>query len=183
MCKDEAWDTHLVRLILKPGKGGQKLADFRPIAVLPVIYKWYSRCLLELAKDDLANIDTVQHAFRPKRQAHEVISCLRNVVEKCLEWKEITCCILDCDISKAYDFTDHREVVRSCRKAGTPIILIAAWLREWQRMRSVMVLDDKTRSASLKRTRSLPQGDPAAPTTFNTTLDQTIRHFINICKR
>ena len=50
-------------------------------------------------------------------------------------------------------------------------VLIHAWLREWRRMKSVFKLDSQTTSAEVERTRSVPQGDPAAPMIFNLVLD------------
>ena len=46
-----------------------------------------------------------------------------------------------------------------------------AWLREWRSMKSIFRLDAETTSGEIERTRSLPQGDPAAPNLFNNTLD------------
>ena len=39
------WEHHMVALIPKPNKDATLIKNLRPIAVLPVIYKWYSRCL------------------------------------------------------------------------------------------------------------------------------------------
>ena len=75
-----------------------------PIAVLPVIYKWYSRCLGLLCHDEFQNISVFQTAFTPGRQAEEVLFTIRQLVEKNNEWKkDISLCILDTDIAKAYD--------------------------------------------------------------------------------
>ena len=50
------WEHHVVALIPKPNKDATLIKNLRPIAVLPVIYKWYSRCLGLLCQDELQNI-------------------------------------------------------------------------------------------------------------------------------
>ena len=62
-------------------------------------------------------------------------------------------------------------------------ILILAWLREWRRMKSVFRLDTETTSAEVIRTRSLPQGDPAAPMLFNLILDALATRFAELAVR
>ena len=47
--------------------------------------------------------------------------------------------------------------------------LIHAWLRAWRRMTSVFRLDAEATGAEVTRTRSLPQGDPAAPMVWSWT--------------
>ncbi len=44
-------------------------------------------------------------------------------------------------------------------------------------------LDTEATSGGVKRTRSLPQGDPAAPMLFNLTLDTLATRFAAICFR
>ena len=86
--------------------------------------------------------------------------------------------VLDGDIHKAYDYTKHRQVIRGLQQKKTvPNILIAAWLREIRRVSSTFVLDSSSRSDPIKRTRSLCQGDPAAPTIFNCALDDIAAEF------
>eukprot|EP00973_Karenia_brevis_P092875 12414490-Karenia_brevis.AAC.1 len=60
---------------------------------------------------------------------------------------------------------------------NVPRMLIAAWIREVRRTTSTVKLDDHVQSPPVHRTRSLLQGDPAAPTLFNATLDQPARLF------
>ena len=47
------WEHHMVALVPKPNKDATLIKNLRPIAVLPVIYKWYSRCLGLLCQDEL----------------------------------------------------------------------------------------------------------------------------------
>ena len=70
---------------------------------------------------------------------------------------------MDEDIKKAYDFVSHKAFAEAARENGISEILILAWLREWRSMKSIFRLDAETTRGEIERSRSLPQGDPAAP--------------------
>ncbi len=50
-------------------------------------------------------------------------------------------------------------------------------------MKSVFRLGAEAKSGDIERSRSLPQGDPAAPCLFNITLDRLVVRFIALCRR
>ena len=178
---DPCWDEHLVTMLRK--KGFQhRVNDFRPIAVLPVLYKVYSRVLLLLQGGRINELQAPQFAFRAHYQAHEVVFIIRNLVEKSLEWSD-QLFILDGDLRKAYDYTRHAKLAAALEQKGAPSILTAAWLREFRRCASIFVLDQEVQSRKVLRTRSLPQGDPAAPELFNVTLDVPAAKFCELSIR
>ena len=176
---DELWATHEVTLLAKIANA-LRVKDFRPIAVLPVLYKLYSRVLYMLAETTCRSLAEPQFAFRKFHQAHEVVFILRQLVEKAVEWRSPHLYVMDGDIKKAYDFTSHKAFAEAARGQGMDEVLILAWLREWRRMKSVFRLDSETTSAEIQRTRSLPQGDPAAPMLFNLILDTLAGRFAEI---
>eukprot|EP00974_Lingulodinium_polyedra_P026518 2558413-Lingulodinium_polyedra.AAC.1 len=154
---------HLVSLLPKI-PGATHLRDFRPIGVLPVLYKWYSRCLQLLAGDVSSGLSRYQFAFRPGRAAHDVVATLRWLCEKALEWPgRMRLVVLDGDIRKAYDYCRHSQVLRGAEAASLPPVLVSAWIREIRNMSAVVLLDSRVRSRRVRRRRSLVQGDPAAP--------------------
>ncbi len=152
--------------------------DFRPIAVLPVIYKLYSRVMYMLAENTCDRLYAPQFAFRKFHQAHEVVFIMRQLIEKAVEWKAPEIYIMDGDIKKAYDYASHTLFAEAARSRGMHEVLTHAWLREWRSMRSVFKLDSQTTSKEVDRTRSFPQGDPAAPMIFNLVLDTIAETFI-----
>ena len=60
--------------------------DFRPIAVLPVLYKLYSRVLYMLGETVCRSLKAPQFAFRKFHQAHDVVFAMRQLAEKPGEW-------------------------------------------------------------------------------------------------
>ncbi len=85
---------------------------------------------------------------------------------------------MDGDIKKAYEYASHTLFAEAARSRGMHEVLIHAWLREWRSMKSVFKLDSQTTSKEVDRTRSFPQGDPAAPMIFHPVLDTIAETFI-----
>ena len=78
---NELWRTHEVSLLEKV-VNALMVKDFRPIAVLPVLFKLYSRVLFMLGETICKGISEPQFAFRKWHQAHEVVFIIRQLVEK-----------------------------------------------------------------------------------------------------
>ena len=177
------WSFHTVSLIAKRA-GAEFVSEFRPIALLPVVYKWYSKMLLELAKPQLQKLSKYQFAFRKNYQAGEVHFILRNLVEKAGKWQnELPGHIytLDGDIFKAYDTTKHMVFLNAARKRKVPRVIVAAWMRELRNMQSSFKLGNII-SKYITRDQSLVQGNPAAPYLFNLSLDDLIQDFVTKCR-
>ena len=90
---------------------------------------------------------------------------------------------MDGDTKKAYDFVSHKAFVEAAAEKGFDEVLILAWLREWRSMKSIFRLDKEAASEEIPRTRSLPQGDPAAPMIFNLILDTLASRFAKIAEK
>ena len=171
------WATYEVTLLAKIASA-IKVKDFRPIAVLPVIYKLYSRVLYMLGETTCRSLTEPQFAFRKFHQAHEVVFILRQLVEKAVEWRA--------PMYTSWTETSRKRMTsprtgpsrKQQEKKGMDDILILAWLREWRGMKSIFRLDAETKSGEVPRTRSLPQGDPAAPMLFNLVLDTLAERFV-----
>ena len=65
------WRPHEVSLLAKV-PNAKLVKDFRPIAVLPVMDKLYSRVMYMLAETTCDRLVAPQFAFRKFHQAHEV---------------------------------------------------------------------------------------------------------------
>jgi hypothetical protein len=161
-CRDSLWRKHEVSLLAKI-PNAKLVKDFRPIAVLPVIYKLYSRVMYMLAETTCDRIYAPQFAFRKFHQAHEVVFIMRQLIEKAVEWKAPEVYIMDGDIKKAYDYASHALFAEAARSRGMHEVLIHAWLREWRNMKSEFKLDSQTTSKEVERTRSFPQATPPHP--------------------
>ena len=79
--KDLLWNQHEVSLLAKVTDANM-VKDFRPIAVLPVIYNLYRRVMYMLTETTCIHLVSARFAFRKYHQAHEVVFILRQLVEQ-----------------------------------------------------------------------------------------------------
>ena len=175
-----AWDHCCANLIKKVNRP-LNITQFRPIAILPVLSKLYSKLIYHLAHPFVRPLQAPQFAFRPGFQTHEVVYIIRRVIEVALEWA-VPIWIGDGDIKKAYDYTRHDEVLGAIKDAGCPDILSAAWARELRSMAIKMKLGNIV-TEPIHRTRALFQGDPSAPFLFNHCLDRPLAAFEALAQR
>ncbi len=138
--------------LVKKRANAKHIADFRPIAILPVLQKLYSKMLLRLTRGKCDRLIAPQFAFRKGHQAHEVIFILRQLVEKAIEW-DMGLFIMDGDVRNAYDFTKHSHVVSGLKRKGVEDVLVAAILREVRRSRTEIIVDKVTKTDEVRRTR------------------------------
>ncbi len=152
------------------------IKDFRPIAILPVLHKLYAKLLDYLTGNVLETTAGNQFAFKSGHQCREPVFIMRRLIEVSLEWA-IPICILDGDITKAYDYTKHHRILNALLAKGIQAILAAAIVRETARARCRIRMGSLESKQLIGRSRSLWQGDPLAPKLFNTTLDVLAQKF------
>ncbi len=73
------WATHEVSLLAK-FKNAILVGDYRPIAVLPVLFKLYSRVLYMLGETVSRPLRAPQFAFRKYHQAQQVVFILTQLI-------------------------------------------------------------------------------------------------------
>ena len=151
-CGKHSWSQWYKR---KDGK--LTLRGFRPIAMLPTIYRIYSKTLQQLASDALQSRRGPQSGHVPGRQAHEVVWMLKRMVEQATEW-QIPVSVMDCDVAAAFDHVSHHEIIKATMEMGVPPILIAAWIRECRNSETVVLLDDIV-TTGIRRARSVLHGN------------------------
>ena len=112
------WATHEVSLLAKIIHA-ILVKDFRPIAVLPVIFKLYIRVLYMLGETVSRPLLAPQFALRKYHQAHEVVFILRQLIEKAVEWRAPHLFVMDGDIKKAYDYVSHKAFAEAAKETGS----------------------------------------------------------------
>ena len=178
---EEVWDVYEVTLLAK-FYGAVRVQDFRPIAVWSVPLKLYSSMLGELCGLQNFRISRYQIAFRRGFQTHEVVSSMRPLAEKAVEFDD-PLFIFDGDLHKAYDKVKHVDWIRCHERRHIPKIITAAWVREVRRGKAQFKLPGLPSSPAVSRERSMVQGDPEAPKNFNLFLDDAILEFESRCMK
>jgi hypothetical protein len=117
---------------------------------------------------NLKHIEAVQFAFKPGRYCHEVVIILRRIIKLAIEWR-IHVFILDGDISRAYDYSQHDKVSEALVKRGAHHLLVAAIMREVTGRTCKLKLGTLESNSELPRTRAIWQGDPLLHPVFSTT--------------
>ena len=140
---------------------------------MSVLYKLYSACLSDMAGLRSIAMEENQFAFRPSYQATEVLFIIRQMTEKAREWGT-GLYIMDGDLYKAYDGVEHSTWATGFDRAGVARPIAAAFIREVQKAESRVKLPGLPLSRRIRRTRSMYQGDPEAPISFNIVLDRMV---------
>ena len=110
--------------MVKKKNGKLTMRGFRPIAMLPTLFRIYSKTLQQLAVGTLQLRRGPQYGHVPGRQAHEVVWILRRMIEQATDW-QIPVFVMDCDVAAAFDHVSHHDIVRATMDMGVPPVLIA----------------------------------------------------------
>ena len=140
----------------------------------------YSKVLQQLAGQAIHTRRSPQHGHVPGRQAHEGVFILRRMVEQATE-RQIRIFVMDCDIAAAFDHVTHHLIVDAMFALNVPPVLVAAWIRVCRSPETHIELDD-TSTPGIRRTRSVPQGDPCAADLFGAALDIPATAFCGRCQ-
>ena len=73
--------------------------------------------------------------------------------------------VTDCDVAAAVDHVTHHLIIDATEALKVSPVLVAAWIREYRGPETHIKLDDIL-TPGLRRTRSVPQGDPCAANLF-----------------
>ncbi len=126
------WTTALVTLIPKVSRA-TSCKDFRPISVLPVLFKIYEKWLIKISMNfdaDLLNrLPPEHHGFRPGYQICEAILVTRLAIEKSVEFRMPLLCI-KLDLVKAFDRVFHSGVLSALWHWGFHPLIVRAFHRE-----------------------------------------------------
>ena len=150
------------------------MRGFRPIAMLPTMYRLYS-VLQQLAGQAIHTRHSPQYGHVPGRQA-----LLRRMVEQANEWR-IPIVVMDCDVAGAFDHVSHHLINNAMEALKVPPVFVAAWIREYRGSETYVEFDD-VMTAGIRRTRSVPQGDPCAADLFGAALDVPATAFCERCQ-
>ena len=130
---DDAWDEATVRLFPK-APGATAVADYRPIALQPILLKAYEACLARLARPVYDHIRPEQFGFRPGTRADYQTWTLRSLLAKASEHRQPVV-VVKTDIRKAFDTVPHECLEEALCKRGVDPIVAKGLVREARRTR------------------------------------------------
>ena len=114
---DESWRHTIFRMLPKSGDM-ECVANWRPIAILPITYKLFTRLLYDrLSPILLKNQSSEQHAFSPGIRIEDALLCAECAIEHALEFN-IPLWLLSLDLRKAFDTVDHQSLFQALEFHG-----------------------------------------------------------------
>lgn len=164
----EDWRHTRIKVLFK--KGDVKApGNYRPISLLQILYKLFSRVLRERLKPYLLPQRSCDQAgFRPGFSCEDHLLTLVLVHEKLAEFN-LDLWIAAVDFEKAFDSVSHESIFEALRSQDTPEEYVRV-LEHVYGSQTGQVIADKT-SRSFKMERGTRQGDPISPTLFNAVLE------------
>ncbi|KAF0753777.1 ribosome biogenesis protein TSR3 isoform X1 [Aphis craccivora] len=169
----EGWSVAVVCPIHKKGDP-QICNNYRGIALLNVVYKILSNCILDRIKPIAEEVlGDYQGGFRPNRSTTDQIFSLRQIIEKSWEFNK-SICIQFVGFKKAYDSVHRHSLINILKEFKFPnklIKLIEATLQNTEI--KIKVASELSEPATVRT--GLRQGDAQSPILFNLILEKVIR--------
>lgn len=140
--------------------------NYRPIAIIPVLCKLYSRVVLGSMAEKIESLRTPEEiGFRRNYQCSGLIHVLRLLGEKANEWGE-TVWMASLDLEKAFDKLVHTAVFTGLRRAGIDNTTVEAIRELYTNQTAYVQLDEHTKSRLIDILRGVRQGDLMSPALF-----------------
>ena len=162
------------KLIVLFKKGDPKLpANYRPIAILPLLYKLFSRMLCARLEDTIIGQQSIdQAAYRKSFGADDHLLCLTLLLERCSEWNmEVWFGLVD--FEKAFDTVEHAPLWAALKELGVTEAYVDMLKVLYSSQTATVAHGANSRSFSLER--GVKQGDPMSPLLFIAVMEVIFR--------
>ena len=171
MTTPEEWKKSRVIVLFKKGDT-QKPENYRPITLLPVLYKLFSRMLQARIKSILEDAQPVDQAgFRSGFSCADHLQTISMVAEKMNEHR-LPLWVCAIDFKKAFDTVEHRSLWQALKNQGIPRRYVAL-LQDLYQGQTGQVITDKV-SRPFRIARGTKQGDPISPSLFSSVLEDAL---------
>ena len=98
--------------------------NYRPIAILPILYKLFSRMLCQRLHGAIIGQQSVdQAAYRPGYSTEDHLACTALLFESCSEWNQALWLGL-VDFEKAFDTIEHDSLWSALEELGVDVTYI-----------------------------------------------------------
>jgi hypothetical protein len=167
----QQWKKTRLRVLFK--KGDVRCPEnYRPISILPILLKLFSRVLLGRISEVLGKAQSVDQAgFRPTFGCEDHLFTLTMLYEKSQEWGNAVW-VAAIDFTKAFDTVEHTALWAALEEQGVPPQYIDVLRRLYEGQTGVVVAERESRSFDILR--GTKQGDPISPPLFNSVLEKAM---------
>jgi hypothetical protein len=166
------WKETRLNVLFK--KGEPTLPDnYRPIAMIPILYKVFSKVLCARVQDILIQEQSVDQAgFRPGFGCEDHLFAVTLISEMSREWNTPVW-MAAVDFQKAFDTVSHHCIWKALQIQHVPETYIRVLMHLYKGQTGVVRCDCSSRRFEIRR--GTKQGDPISPVLFNASLEQVMR--------
>ena len=166
------WKHTRIKVLLK--KGDPHLpGNYRPISILPILYKLFSRILHQRLKEFLDPEQCIDQAgFRTGFNCEDHLLTIVLLYEKLAE-QNLDLWVAAVDFEKAFDSVSHESIWSSLHEQNVPPDYVEILQRLYAEQTGQIIADRSSRSFNLGR--GTKQGDPLSPALFNAVLESIMR--------
>ena len=158
-----SWKQSMIKVLFKKGER-DAAKNYRPISIIPILYKLFSRMLCNRLTVHIAkHQDVEQAAYRKGFSTEDHLLAASLLIEKSREFNYPLWIAL-VDFEKAFDMVSHDELWEVLTKQGVPsqLVMLLRSLHEGQTAR----VQAGAQSRSFSIMRGVKQGDPISALLF-----------------
>ena len=168
LCREDAhvkgWAEFDICLVPKKGDIS-KLSNWRPISLVPTLYKVYKMCMSKVLDKELRPLPNQLVEFRPGMQCLDIISFLVESLRKADEWGE-KLFVVSMDVASAFDSVSAQVLGDVLLERGATTISAGAAVRENLELRA-RTCSGFTKSIPFRLDVGMRQGGPRTPSGWN----------------
>ena len=170
----EVWRKSNLTIIFKKGNK-KELKNYRPISLLPQIYKIFTKIITKRIEKKLDEAQTTEQAgFRKGFSTMDHIHTINQLREKCNQYN-LPLCLTFVDFEKAFDSVEIDTILQSLVSQGIELTYIHLLRDIYSNCTSTATLGENSIEINIKR--GVRQGDTISPKLFTACLEQV---FCNI---
>ena len=166
------WKETTISVIHKSGDP-QLPNNYRPIAIIPILYKLFARLLYNRLEPHLDRYQTADQAgFRHDYSTDDHLFTTTILHERSQEWK-LPLWVSAVDFKKAFDTIDHYHLWQALRNQQVPVPYIRMLQSLYSQQTATVKTDRLSKEFNIER--GVKQGDPLSSLLFNALLEDVFK--------